>query len=221
MRDDVTKLILVRHAEAEGNIIRRFHGNTDSPLTENGHRQAKLAAERLADEPIDVIYTSDLQRAYQTAGYIAEAKNLPLHKVKALREIHGGDWEDMLWADLPIKWPDAYRCWEETPHLLEMPNGETMKGFYDRLVGAVTDIVKKHPGKSICIVTHGTAKKALLCYFYQKPLKAFIDLAWHDNAAITVVQVKEEAYEVLVEGDNTHLGELSTLAKQDWWKKKE
>ena len=215
----MTCLMIVRHAEAEGNIIRRFHGQTDSHLTKNGHKQAQRVAERLSNEHIDRLYSSDLSRAFQTAKYIGKVKNLDVHIIKGLREIDGGDWEDMSWEELPQKWPVAYDHWENKPHLLQMPNGESMTGLQQRVLKEIMEIVEENHGKNICVVTHGVVKKALLCYFYDKPLEAFTDIMWHDNASVTMIHIEDDSYKVVIEGDNLHLGELGTLAKQDWWKK--
>ncbi|NLY43040.1 MAG: histidine phosphatase family protein [Clostridiaceae bacterium] len=216
----VTRLILVRHGEAEGNINRRFHGQTNSSLTPNGHLQAQKLAERLAKEKIDVLYSSDLSRAYDTAKYISKVKNLEIHKIQGLREINGGEWEDVPWDELPIRWPEAYYHWEHQPHLLQMPGGESMENFQRRVVTEIMKIVRENEGKNICVATHGTVIKALLCFFYGVSLEQFTKLKWHDNASITIVHIDEDRYTVVIEGDNMHLGELSTLAKQDWWKDK-
>ncbi len=214
----MTKLILVRHAEAEGNILRRFHGITNSLLTENGHLQAKRLSERMRDEPIDILYTSDLSRTQTTAEYISNIKNLDCKMKKELREINGGVWENQPWDELPVKWPEDYENWEKKPHLLEMPGGETMVDFQNRVVEAVLKIIRKNKGKRICVVTHGTVIKALLCYFKKIELCDFPKLKWCDNASITVVNINNDSYNVVLEGDNSHLGDLSTLAKQNWWK---
>jgi len=215
----MTKLILVRHGEAEGNINRRFHGHYNSHLTENGRLQVQRLAERLKKEEIDVLYSSDLDRAYETAKYIAKVKRLDIKVIEGLREIYGGAWENVPWADLPKQWPEAYDHWENKPHLLKMPDGESMVEFQNRVVKEVLKIIDENKHKSICVVTHGTAIKALLCFFYNKPLEEIINIRWHDNASFSVVHINEHTYNVVIEGDNTHLGELSTLAKQDWWRK--
>lgn len=215
----MTRLILVRHGEAEGNVNRRFHGHFDSHLTPNGHKQVLKLVQRLAQEKIDILYSSDLSRAYETAKYIADKKNMDINVLKGLREINGGDWEDVPWADLPERWPEANEHWEHQPHLLQMPNGESMVKFQERVVKTVTEIIQQNDDMNICVVTHGTAIKALLCFFYGKPLEEFINIPWHDNASITVIYIDGNTYKVALEGDNAHLGELSTLAKQNWWKK--
>ena len=70
------RIIFVRHGQSEGNLVRSFLGHTDLPLTELGHKQAEATAEYLKDTDIDIIYASDLKRAWQTAEHIAEKKEL-------------------------------------------------------------------------------------------------------------------------------------------------
>lgn len=217
-----TRLILVRHAEAEGNIKRLFHGWTNSSITEKGHLQARSVAERLKYEKIDVLYSSSLRRTLQTAQYISDIKKLPIIHTEKLREINGGDWENVAWAELAERWAYEYHTWENEPHIHQMPNGESIAEFQERLVKEIMQIVNRHRGKSICVVTHGTAIKALLCYFYRKPLEEFININWHENTAVSIVEIEKENGEdnckVVYEGDISHLGEeLSTISNQDWW----
>lgn len=216
----MTRLILLRHAEAEGNINRRFHGHFNSNLTENGKMQAQKVAERLSNEKIDVIYSSDLTRALETAETVAKYKGISVIKSENLREINGGDWEDTPWETLPVSYPESYYHWENMPHLLQMPNGEAMVHFQNRIVNEINSITRLNIEKNILIVTHGTAIKSFLCFCYNKSLSEFVNLKWHDNASITILAYENCIYKVVIEGDNSHLGNLSTLAKQDWWKNK-
>lgn len=213
-----TRLIFVRHAEAEGNKIRRFHGWTDSPITERGHLQAEKVSERLKDTPIDVIYSSTLKRTMQTAGYIAQAQNLPVSSSDELKEINGGDWEDLTWKELEEGWPDAYDTWDNHPHIHQMPNGESMAEFQQRTLNEVLFIIKQNPGKNICIVTHGTVIRALICHFRACTLEEMINVPWCDNTGITIIDYENGAFSTLVEGDSAHLGsDLGTMVNQDWW----
>lgn len=214
----MTTLIFVRHGEAEGNVQKIFHGWHNSDLTENGHRQAERTAEYLADVPIDILYASDLKRTMETAGYIARMKHMEIHPDSRLREIFGGKWENVPWAQLPEKFPEAYENWLTYPHKLIMPDGESMPDFQKRLVEAVEEIAARHVGQQVCIVTHGTAIKALLCHFRKLPLSEFPNQKWCDNAAVTVVEAENGEYNVTVDGYNEHLGDLSTLDKQTWWR---
>ena len=213
-----TRLIFVRHAEAEGNKIRRFHGWTDSAITEKGHLQAERVAERLKDMSIDVIYSSSLLRTRQTAGYIAAAKGMEVITTENLREINGGDWEDLTWTELEQRWPEDYSTWENDPHKHIMPNGESMEEFQQRLINEVMYIIGQHEGKNICIVTHGTAIRAMICHFRACTLEEMINVAWCDNTAITIIDYEDGAFKTMMEGDASHLGEdLGTIVNQAWW----
>ncbi|MFZ5986893.1 MAG: histidine phosphatase family protein [Bacillota bacterium] len=213
-----TRLIFVRHAEAEGNLNRVFHGWTDANITEKGHAQARLAAERLKDMDIDLIYSSSMRRTLQTAQYIADIKNLPIIRTDKLKEINGGDWEGKRWEDLPGLWPQEYHTWENKPHAHRMPNGETMEEFQKRLIDEVIYIIDNNKGKNICIVTHGTAIRSLMCRFFGYDLEEMINIKWYDNTSVTIVDHEDGRFNVVLEGDASHLGrELSTIENQEWW----
>lgn len=213
-----TVLIFVRHAEAEGNIKRVFHGWTDGKLTPKGHKQAQRVAERLKAIPVDVIYSSSLTRTMQTAEYIAKAKNLPIIRTDRLKEINGGDWEGRTWEELPLIWEHEYDTWENRPHMHKMPNGESMAEFQERLLGEVEYIVKNNQGKNICIVTHGTAIKSMMCRFHGCKLDEMVSIPWYDNTAVTLIEHEDGSYRPVLEGDTSHLGgELGTIENQTWW----
>jgi broad specificity phosphatase PhoE/orotate phosphoribosyltransferase len=214
----ITRLILVRHAEAEGNYKRLFQGWTDGELTEKGHLQAKLVAERLRDIHVDILYSSSLKRTLQTAGYISEIKGLPIIRTDKLKEINGGDWEDQPWETLNQRWPEEYETWEKKPHLHRMPNGESMEEFQKRLVEEIEYIVGINAGKSILIITHGTAIRALMCYFRGYDLIEMFNIKWCDNTAVTILDYEHNCFKVLLEGDSSHLSDdLSTIKNQTWW----
>ena len=214
-----TKVIFIRHGEARGNVERRFHGHFDSALTDNGRRQIMLLAKRLENEPIDVIYSSDLQRAIDTAREVAKLKHLDINIDPNLREIFGGDWEDVPWDDLPVNFSESYEHWLTEPHLLKMPGGESMLEFQMRVKMAVRGIIEKNRGENILIATHGTVIKVLVCGYLGMELSEMPSMKWYDNASVTIVDVDDEGkYNVVLEGDNSHLGEYSTLEKQTWWR---
>lgn len=213
-----TKLYFIRHAEAEGNRDRIFHGWTDAKLTDKGYMQAEKVAAKLRDIDIDVIYASTLSRAKETARHIAEKKNLPVLTTEYLKEINGGFWENEKWVDIPTKWPSEYYTWENQPHTHSMPDGESMEDFQKRLILEVKNIIDENEGKSICIVTHGTAIKALLCYFYGCTLEEMLNIKWADNTSVTEIDYVDGTFKVISEGDNSHLSdELSTIKHQKWW----
>jgi broad specificity phosphatase PhoE len=214
----ITRLIFVRHAEAEGNFTRVFQGWTDGELTPKGHLQARLAAEELSAIQMDVLYSSSLKRTLQTAQCISEIKNLPIIRTDKLKEINGGDWEGERWEDLPGKWPSEYDTWENKIHVHQMPNGESIIEFQKRLIDEVKYIAANNTGKNICIVTHGTAIRAMMAYFRHKELEEMQNIPWYDNTSITIVDFENNKFTIILEGDASHLDkEMSTLKNQDWW----
>ncbi len=79
-------------------------------------------------------------------------------------------------------------------------------------------IVNANSGKNICIVTHGTAIKAMMCRFLGLGLKEMARIPWVDNTSISVVEAADDGFDVINEGDASHLGsEFSTLQNQEWW----
>jgi len=124
-----TRLIFVRHAEAEGNVNRRFQGWTDGELTEKGHIQAQKVAKRLKDEKIDVIYSSSLKRTMQTADYISKIKNLPIIRTDKLKEINGGDWENVSFDELPTLWPHEHDTWKTNRICTKCPTVSQWRSF--------------------------------------------------------------------------------------------
>lgn len=94
-----------------------------------------------------------------------------------------------------------------------------MKEFQERLINEVMYIINNNKGKNVCIVTHGTAIRALMCHFFHLDLEHMIDIKWYDNTAVSIVDYENERFKVIVEGDASHLDlELSTIQNQKWWR---
>lgn len=214
-----TRFIIVRHGEAVGNIVRIFHGQYNSSLTEDGHLQAERAAQYLKDFKIDHIYSSDLDRTLSTAKHIAAGRNLEIKLDSRLREINGGKWENVPWDDLPMLFPESYGHWESDISKTAMPDGETVSEMFERTKAAFADIASKHPGETVCVVTHGTVLRALLCLWRNIPLDDMQQVEWFDNASITIIDYLGSGYNIIEEGIRSHLDGVSTFGKQDWWQK--
>ena len=89
------RLVLWRHGQTTWNVEHRFQGQTDIPLDETGEAQAEYTARRLATLRPDVIFSSDLSRAQQTAAALSKLTGLTVIPDKELRERFGGDWEGL------------------------------------------------------------------------------------------------------------------------------
>jgi len=217
----MTKVYVVRHAEAEGNLYRRIHGHYDSLLTDLGIRQLEALRKRFESIHIDAVYSSDLYRARKTASAIYEPKGLPLVTMPELREIGMGEWEDLCWADVERNMPEQYRYYNIEPHKWSVEGSEDFYKLSERIVGTITSLAEKHEGQSIAVVTHGGAIRALLCSLMGLPPEDICKVYYCDNTAVSLLVYENGKFTIEYMNDNSHLPEeLSPFKRQTWWKDK-
>ena len=114
----MTTIYLIRHAEAEGNLFRRAQGHWNGKITPLGKKQIDALAERFKDVRLDAVYSSDLDRAKETAGALLRGRALELRTTRELREIHMGVWEGDSWGNSATSGPSRCTSSTTTP-----PNG--------------------------------------------------------------------------------------------------
>ena len=161
----MTRLILIRHGQSEANLKEIGAGQIDYPLTELGRHQAVLAARYLcANEKIDAIYASDLQRAYDTARPTAEALGLPIIQEPRLREIDTGEWAGMPFDVRRARFPELARVLKEDYSHMRFPGGESIVEVYRRVVPCICEIAKQNDGKTVLIASHAGALRTFLAF---------------------------------------------------------
>ena len=136
----MTRIIVVRHGESEGNAKNEFHGQYRSDLTEKGHKQAECTAVYLDAFPIDAIYASDIPRAFSTALHTANRRGLTVTPDEGLREIFAGEWEQMKFDDIAECYPEAYKVWRTDPAHCRCPGGESVAELCERVKAAFARI---------------------------------------------------------------------------------
>ena len=151
----MTCLILIRHGETDWNTEGRWQGQIDVPLNENGKNHARQLAIELAGAGIQVIYSSDLTRALETARPLAEALGLPVRTDQRLREINQGDWQGLLITEIQERHAELFRSRMANPHSVASPGGETMLQVEARVYQSLDEILQKHPDETVAIVAHG------------------------------------------------------------------
>lgn len=202
----MTKIILTRHGETVWNLERRVQGSLDSPLSENGLFQARRLAIRLRNEGIKYLYASDAPRALATAEEIR--KEIELSKIltsQSLREFSFGDWEGKIWEELRLTYPKIFKIWDTEPHLVQVPGGESMKMVSDRAWKFLQDILNRHDGETICIVSHGLTLKLLVTRAMGYEVHEWNKTPWQHNTAVNIWQVENNIITPLVIADCTHL----------------
>ena len=154
-----TTFYFVRHGQSEGNAARVFTGQTDSPLTELGRRQAAVVADELTNVKFDRVVSSDLSRSRDTAEVIAKRRGLAVEVVPELREINVGDRTGKTFDEargLPSWSDDGFVSW---------PGGESLDQVLARTLGAIDRLTRESPGKTILIVGHGGVNRILMSHF--------------------------------------------------------
>ena len=163
-----TNIYLIRHGESLGNAKRIYLGHTDLDLSPFGYEQAKIAAERLRDVKFDVIYSSDLLRAHNTAVPHAELRGLDIIDSPLLREIYLGDWENRLVDELVNNEYDKFVVgWKENFGTFTVPGGESVIGAGTRFYNEVLRIARENEGKTILITAHAAVIRVFWCIINQ------------------------------------------------------
>ena len=163
-----TKVILVRHARTTYNEQGRYQGNSDeSVLTAKGHQDAYATGLALNEYNFDAIYTSPLRRVRQTTQEILAAlgnKNNvpPVYSDRLLTEIAMSYWQGLYYQQVKEKFPQAYNCWQNTPHLFSFNNIYPVLELFEKAKLFWQKVLTKHQGQTILIVAHGGTNRALI-----------------------------------------------------------
>ncbi|MDQ0340067.1 broad specificity phosphatase PhoE [Caldalkalibacillus uzonensis] len=195
-------LRLIRHGETVANREGRMQGQSDFPLSPEGKQQAQLLAEWLADDQIDALYSSDLSRAYDTALVIARYHDLSVQTREDLREIKLGRFEKLTASDIKQKYPAYFQTDLLSCGLEDVEQAEQV---YQRALSVVDDLLQRHFGERVVVVSHGT--------FIGCMLMALLGIKWPGkrifsvgNTSITTIDFRtEKQFMILGVNEQPHL----------------
>ncbi len=200
----MTNVYIVRHAQALGNLLRRFQGSTDLPVSEFGLRQLECLAGRFNGFSADALYTSPLIRAAETARAVNTFLGLDIALEPDFAEINAGEWENRTFEEVDTAYPEQRDIWRRQPHLFEAPGGETMQQVYDRAVVALKRIAHRHDGENVIIVSHGCVTRNLLGWVLGG-IEMQNDAPWVRNTSVTHIEVEDGAPTLVTLDDCSHL----------------
>jgi len=157
------RILLIRHGETEWNANHRVQGHTDSPLNERGRNQARLLAERLASTKIHSFYSSDLDRAKETAGIVALPHGLPVLTDPRLRELDFGKWEGLKIEEVEAMHPGMMKSWWKNPLDNHFPGTEKLTDLISRCEQIMESIINRHQEETVAVVSHGGTIRSIIC----------------------------------------------------------
>jgi len=181
----VTELVLIRHGETDWNRELRWQGQTDVPLNPAGMRQAQAAAESLRGTNLEAIYTSDLQRARQTAEAVAAATGAHVRQDRRLREIALGAWEGMSFDEIHRRDGEALDLFRGDPANHRAPRGESVPEVRRRVLACLQEILRAFPDGRVAVVSHGLALAVVKVLLLGLPLET----VWQHEPANAAVEV--------------------------------
>ena len=154
----MTRLFVWRHGNTDYNAGGRVQGQTDAPLNARGRDQAAAAAALLASLHPDVLVSSDLSRAHDTASALASLTGLSITPDPRLRERHFGEWQGALLTDIEARHPTEYARWragDPSPGC----GIESLDDLAKRVVEGLQDAADRAPGGTVVVTTHGGAAR--------------------------------------------------------------
>lgn len=215
----MTEIYLIRHAEAEGNLYRLWQGRTDGKITPQGRLQIEALAKRFASVHLDAVYSSDLQRAKETANGLLRDHPVPYFADPRLQEFYVGSWENRPFGNTDYEEPELAYLFNADPARWHAEGAETFLHCQNRMEAVLREISEKNEGGTVAVISHGMAIRTLLAKLLGIPSENISRLQHGDNTCVARILWKDGTFTVDYYNDNSHLPtHLSTLAKQDWWR---
>ena len=169
---ETLKLYIVRHGETEWNVIKRFQGQLNTPLTEKGMEKLRETGKNLENVLFEEVYTSELERTVKSAEIILNEnrgyknKKMELKKLAELNEVYFGVWQGLKYEEVFLKYPEEANnyFYNVKNYKAENVEAENLKDALERFLRGINKILDNHKSGNILIVTHGTVFEMFINY---------------------------------------------------------
>ena len=170
--EETLKLYIVRHGETEWNVIKRFQGQLNTPLTEKGIKKLKETGKKLENVLFDEVYTSELGRTVASAEIILNEnrgyrnKKRELKKLAELNEVYFGVWQGLTYEEVLLKYPEEGNnyFYDVKNYKAENVKAEKLEDALERFLKGINKILNIHKSGNILVVTHGTVFEMFINY---------------------------------------------------------
>jgi broad specificity phosphatase PhoE len=200
-------LVLVRHGHVEGISPPSFRGRTDLPLTPTGTRQAAMTRDRLAGRITPAaVYASPLSRCMSTARIIGEPHARAPVVLPGFNDIDYGEWQGRSYEEVARSDPAGFAAWRRTPHLAEIPGGESLFGVARRVADTVRMLLARHQGETVVLVGHDSVNRVLLLLALDLSLSHYWRLRQSPAAINELSHSEKDGWVVTSINETAHLG---------------
>jgi broad specificity phosphatase PhoE len=186
-----TRLYLVRHGATKLTAENRFSGAENVHLSEEGRDQVTHLANRLADDNLDAVYCSPLDRTRETAALLAAPHALTPINRDGLREISHGHWEGMTREQVETKFGEEYAAWESDPFTFAPEGGESGISVLARALPVIREIVVAHEGKNVLVVSHKATLRLLISSLLGFDARGYRDRLDQAPASLNILDFKD------------------------------
>lgn len=186
----MSTLLLIRHGETPYNVNGKMAGRLPGvPLNDRGRKQAEAVGEALKNAPIKYIYSSPLERAQETAAYLAKNLGLEILIAPGINETDIGDW-----TGRSVKQCARTKLWDvviNRPGQLTFPGGESFAAIQARTVAELEAIAARHPDDLVACFLHADPIRLAVAYFLNMPIDSFQRIGV-DNCSVCVIHFGKE-----------------------------
>lgn len=202
----MTKMYIIRHCEAMGNVKRLFQGATDCDISDVGAIQLGYLKERFRNIPLDAVYSSPLIRTRKTAEAVSDGKGLEIKLHEGLIELYGGIVEGKPFAETFAAIPGLAETWNLHPQDFHPEGGESMRHAYERIYDTVCEIARENEGKTVAAATHGGVIRCLMSRLRYGTVERLADVEWCENTDVSLLEFDDDFIPHLVfSNDHSHV----------------
>jgi len=202
----MTELIVARHGETAWNVEKVFRGRADVNLDDVGVTQAELLGKYLSNWGLEVVYSSPLRRALDTAKMVARYQRVAVGVAEGLTDIDYGEWQSLPEQEVNRLYPALLDEWNSNPHKVKMPGGESLEDVRRRSVDVVDGILARHHG-IVLLISHRVVIKVLVCHLLGLDNSRFWNIRL-DICGITTFDYVDGRFVLTRHNDTSHLREL-------------
>jgi probable phosphoglycerate mutase len=218
---DPTRLYLARHGSTSLSAEDRFSGAVGVPLSDEGRRQAGRLAERLRAVGLQAIYASPLDRALETARIVGRAAGIDPVERAGLREIAHGHWEGLRRDEVEARFTDEYSAWEADPFSFAPEGGESGVAVLARALPVVREIVTRHAGQRLLVVSHKATIRLVLSSLLGFDARGYRDRLDQAPACLNVLDFKDPVHaRLMLFNDTSHYSDEPRRPDRHlskWW----